>query len=106
MAQMQLNQYAKVARQADLVDEVEGVFRTALPAPTDEDQARSALGAIRCALWNASKDVMRSILDQGRYFVERGARRAGCSSTRTFAAVLAAERERPFGGVREQRKGH
>ena len=46
MAQMQLNQYAKVARQADLVDEVEGVFRTALPAPADEDQARSALGEV------------------------------------------------------------
>lgn len=46
MAQMQLNQYAKVARQADLVDEVEGVFRTALPAPTDEDRARSALGEV------------------------------------------------------------
>ena len=46
MAQMQLNQYAKVARQADLVDAVEGVLRTALPAPTDEDQARSALGEV------------------------------------------------------------
>src|SRR5215210_1614584 len=46
MAQMQLNQYAKVALQADLVDVVEGVFRTALPAPADEDQARSALGEV------------------------------------------------------------
>lgn len=43
MAQMQLNQYAKVASQADLIDAVEGVFRAALPAPTDEDQARGAL---------------------------------------------------------------
>src|SRR4051794_6915616 len=46
MAQMQLNQYAKVAPQAGLVDEVEGVFKTALPAPTDVDQARSALDAV------------------------------------------------------------
>jgi len=42
-AQMQLNQYAKVARAADLVDEAERTLRDTLPAPIDDDQARSAL---------------------------------------------------------------
>jgi len=42
-AQMQLNQYAKVARAADLVDEAERVLRSALPAPADDEQAVSAL---------------------------------------------------------------
>jgi hypothetical protein len=42
-AQMQLNQYAKVALAADLVDEAERTLRAALPAPADEDQARAAL---------------------------------------------------------------
>jgi len=40
---MQLNQYAKVARAADLVDEAERVLRSALPAPADDEQAVSAL---------------------------------------------------------------
>jgi energy-coupling factor transporter ATP-binding protein EcfA2 len=42
-AQMQLNQYAKVARAADLIDEAERVLRSALPAPADDEQAVSAL---------------------------------------------------------------
>ena len=42
-AQMQLNQYSKIARTADLVDETERVLRAALPAPADEHAARIAL---------------------------------------------------------------
>ena len=73
MAQMQLNQYAKVARQADLVDEVEGVFRTALPAPTDEDQARSALGEVVL--------LTQRFVDEAKRLGDRQAR-SGPGSTR------------------------
>jgi hypothetical protein len=45
-AQMQLNQYAKVARTADVVNQVEGVLRNALRVPSDEEHARSALRAV------------------------------------------------------------
>src|SRR6266508_6668826 len=45
-AQMQLNQYAKVAQAANLVDEAERALRAALPAPTDDDQARRALRGV------------------------------------------------------------
>jgi MoxR-like ATPase len=45
-AQMQLNQYVKVAVSANLVDEAEGVLRSALAAPSGEDEARSALVAV------------------------------------------------------------
>ena len=42
-AQMQLNQYAKIATAADLVAEVESTLRAGLQAPTDEEGARRAL---------------------------------------------------------------
>jgi hypothetical protein len=42
-AQMQLNQYAKVARAAGLVDEAERVLRTALAVPSGDDEALHAL---------------------------------------------------------------
>jgi hypothetical protein len=41
-AQMQLNQYAKVAQAAGMVPETERVLRLALRAPADDDQARVA----------------------------------------------------------------
>jgi energy-coupling factor transporter ATP-binding protein EcfA2 len=42
-AQMQLNQYAKVAQAANLVGDAERVLRAALPAPSTDEDARSAL---------------------------------------------------------------
>lgn len=42
-AQMQLNQYAKIARAADLVDDAERVLRSAFAAPADRDGARESL---------------------------------------------------------------
>jgi hypothetical protein len=42
-AQMQLNQYAKVAQAANLVEETERVLRTVLPAPSGDAEARNAL---------------------------------------------------------------
>ncbi len=42
-AQMQLNQYAKVAHEASLVEETEGVLRTTLAVPSTDAEALSAL---------------------------------------------------------------
>jgi energy-coupling factor transporter ATP-binding protein EcfA2 len=45
-AQMQLNQYAKVAQAANLVDEAEHVLRATLAAPSADAEARSALSEL------------------------------------------------------------
>jgi energy-coupling factor transporter ATP-binding protein EcfA2 len=45
-AQMQLNQYAKVATGANLVPDVEASLRSGLPAPADENAARAALQTV------------------------------------------------------------
>jgi hypothetical protein len=41
-AQMQVNQYAKIAQAAGIVEEAERVLRAALRAPDDDDAARAA----------------------------------------------------------------
>jgi energy-coupling factor transporter ATP-binding protein EcfA2 len=45
-AQMHLNQYAKVAAGADVIEETEAVLRSALVAPTSENEAREKLSDV------------------------------------------------------------
>lgn len=45
-AQMQLNQYAKIAQEANLVEEAERVLRATLAAPSTDAEARHALGEL------------------------------------------------------------
>jgi hypothetical protein len=45
-AQMQLNQYAKIATEANAVTDSESVLRSALVAPVDESEAREKLGEV------------------------------------------------------------
>lgn len=45
-AQMQLNQYAKIAQEANLVEEAERVLRATLAAPSTDADARHALGEL------------------------------------------------------------